>query len=159
MTLLSVPKALDCDSPNRACYKIHPASSPATDTSNTRGQYPMAQMTGLLTPQPRPTVERLSVQGPTQTWQSFMSLSVWAEAARKHPYSFKLFSIFYKHDSEHGWKLEDPAEVLQFTCSMDPARVSKNQNTTPQDFTSGGMQKSNFLVHQSGMRILPWQEK
>lgn len=128
MILLSVPKALDCDSPNGARYKIHPASSLTSDTSNTCGQYPMAQMTGLLTPQPRLTVERLPVQGPTRTWQSFMSLSIWAEAARKHPYPFKLLSVFYKHDSEHGWKLEDPAEVLQFTCSMDPARVSKNQN-------------------------------
>ena len=36
----------------------------------------MAQVTGLLTPQPGPAVKRFLAQGPTHTWQSFMSLSI-----------------------------------------------------------------------------------
>lgn len=51
---------------------------------------------------PGPETQSSPAQDPTETWQSYTSLSIRTAAATKNIYAFKFSSIFDKHDSEGG---------------------------------------------------------
>lgn len=71
MALLQKPTSLCCDSLTGDCYKPHMASFP-TNTSNTIGP------TGSYDPNGRAEELFPVLGGPSQSWQTFALLSIWA---------------------------------------------------------------------------------